>query len=175
MLSRNTLLTMIMLGGTCLLRADPPSIDPTALTAVQYSSSIAFGAGTGTNCPHNSPPVCFASIPFPNIPAGQRFVITNISGNFRFNPNGGSEVPEADFGIILSINGTYGNYTFPFDSSQQLGNTTYYYMNKNVKLYADPTIGFGWEVGNLNGVGPVFVTGSGGMTVTVTGYLVPNK
>jgi hypothetical protein len=173
MLSRTSLLTVLVLGGTCLLRADPPSIDATALAAVHYISSVAFGAGS--NCPHNTPAVCFATIPSPNIPAGQRLVITNISANYSFNPNGGSEVPATALGMLLNIDGTIGNYTFPFDSSQQVGNTTYHYLNKSVKIYADPSIGFFWSVANLTGVGPVFTVGSGGMTVTVTGYLVPNK
>jgi hypothetical protein len=173
MLARNTLLTVIMLGGTCLLRADPPSIDPTALAAVHYSSSIAFGAGT--NCPNNTPAVCFATILSPNIPAGQRLVITNISANYSFNPNGGTEVPSTALGMLLNVNGTIGNYTFPFDSSQQVGNSTLHYMNKSVKIFADPSIGFSWSIANLTGIGPVFTVGSGGLSVTVTGYMVPTK
>jgi len=57
-----------------------------------------------------------------------------------------------------------------------VGNTTYYYMNKNVKIYADPAIGFSWTIGNLNYAGlPVFTSGTGAMDLTVSGYLVPNN
>ena len=169
MFSRNILLTVFALGGTCILRADPPSIDPLALAAVQYTGSIAFGAGT--SCPGDTPPVCFATIPF-SVPEGQRMVIQNISVTFSFNPNGGTEVPAGAVGMLLNLNGTVGSYAFPFDSSKQVGNTTFSYMNKHVQIYADPAIGFSWSVANLTGIGPVFTVGSGGFTLTVSGYLV---
>jgi hypothetical protein len=152
------------------MRADPPSIDPTAAAAVHYTGSIAFGAGT--SCSGDTPPVCFATIPF-SVPAGQRLVITNISASFSFDPNGGSEVPSGAVGMLLNVGGTVASYTFPFDSSKQVGAATYSYMNKSVHIFADPAIGFSWSVANLTGIGPVFTVGSGGFGITVTGYLVP--
>ena len=99
-------------------------------------------------------------------------VIQNISVSFSFNPNGGTEVPAGAVGMLLNLNGTVGSYAFPFDSSKQVGNTTFSYMNKHVQIYADPAIGFSWSVANLTGIGPVFTVGSGGFTLTVSGYLV---
>jgi hypothetical protein len=155
------------------MRADPPSIDPTALAAVHYTFNQSFGPGTTCQFPATNPPgLCLATVPF-SVPAGQRFVIQDLSANVAFNANGGGDVLAGAIGILLNVGGTIANYTFPFDSSKQVGNTTYYYINKNVKIYADPAIGFGWEIANLTGVGPVFTTGTGSMSITVSGYLVP--
>jgi len=176
---QSTLLTVILLCGASLVNAQGNSgknnIDPAASVAVHYTFSTAFGPGTTCQFPSTTG-LCLAAIPFNKIPTGQRFVIQDISASVSFNPNAGSDVLAGAIGILLNVGGTIASYTFPFDSSKQVGNTTYYYMNKNVKIYADPAIGFSWTIGNLNNAGlPVFTSGTGAMDLTVSGYLVPNN
>jgi hypothetical protein len=176
---RNTLLTIFALSSASaafgqITLAELTSIDPTTLVAVHYTYNQSFGPHATCTFPDTAG-LCLATAPFSQVPAKQRFVITNISVNASYNANGSSDVMGPAVGILLNVGGTIANYTFPFESSTVVGATTYYYMNRAVHIYADPSIGFGWQISNLAGVGPIFTQGSGGFSLTVTGYLVPDS
>jgi hypothetical protein len=156
-------------------------IDPTASAATQISVSFQFGPTSviGANACSNpvtyqGVSVCIASKSV-NLPQGQRFVITNISGSLLFNTNGGSDVAQQTVSMVLNVGNTAASSQIPPDATQVVGTTTYYSFNKSVHMFADPGIGFPEIlVGNLSSpIGPFFSTGSGSVSITFQGYLVP--
>lgn len=178
-----TLLTLLTLSGAGLLHADDPHAttppDPTALNATQFSVLIRFGptSSPSVNCPNPTTylgtPVCAAVAVF-NIPAGNRFVLTNISGGMAYNPNGGGEVVEQKVNLGFNVNGTIAFSSIPFDHIQQVGNSTYLTFNQSVHMFVDPGIGFPEIlISNLTGGQPFFQTGVGSAGFVFQGYLVP--
>jgi hypothetical protein len=178
----NTLLAAAALCGSALAFAGTGNqIDPTATTATQISVSFQFGPTSviGANaCPNPvvylGVNVCVASKTL-NLTPGQRFVITNISGGLFFNPNGGSDVAQQAVAMVLNVGPNASSSLLPPDSTQVVGTTTYYSFNKSVHMFADPGIGFPEIlVGNFSSpLGPFFSTGSGNVSLTFQGYLVP--
>ena len=118
--------------------------------------------------------VCVASKAI-NLTPGQRFVITNISGSLSFNPNGGSDVAQQTVAMVLNVGTNASSSLIPPDNAQVVGTTTYYSFNKSVHMFADPGIGFPEVlVGNFSSpIGPFFSTGTGSLSITFQGYLVP--
>ena len=178
----STLLAAAALCGSGLAFAGQGNqIDPTATTATQISVLFQFGPTSviGANaCPnpttYQGVSVC-AAVKTINLPPGQRFVITNISGSLVFNPNGGSDVAQQTVTMVLNVGNTAGSSQMTPDATQVVGNTTYYSFNKSVHMFADPGIGFPEIlVGNFSSpLGPFFSTGSGSVGITFQGYLVP--
>jgi hypothetical protein len=179
---RTTLFTVLALCGTGSLRAgNGNEADPTALLAVQYNVHISFGpqgAGSGiVSCtnPFQGTTICPSVTTF-NIPSGNRFVITSISGAVDFNPNGGTDVMSQNVSIGFNVGGQIFFSQFPLTNGQVVQGTTYYTFNNAVHMFADPAVGFPEIlVSNLNGVGPDFTVGYGYMNITFQGYLVPTS
>ncbi|HYL74565.1 MAG TPA: hypothetical protein VEU96_10190 [Bryobacteraceae bacterium] len=178
----NNLLAAVALCGSGLAFAgNGNQIDPTASTATQISVAFQFGPTSviGANaCPNPvnylGVSVCVASKAI-NLTPGQRFVITNISGSLSFNPNGGSDVVQQGVAMVLNVGNNASSSQISPDYSQVVGTTTYYSFNKSVHMFADPGIGFPEIlVGNFQSpIGPFFSTGTGAVSLTFQGYLVP--
>jgi hypothetical protein len=156
-------------------------IDPTANTATQISVAFQYGPTSvigATACPHPTiylgVSVCPA-VKTINLTPGHRLVITNISGSLSFNPNGGSDVAQQAVSIVLNVGNNASSSNIPPDHTQVVGTTTYYSFNKSVHMFADPGVGFPEIlVGNFSSpIGPFFSTGTGYVSITFQGYLVP--
>jgi hypothetical protein len=179
---RSTLLTLVALCGAGSTWAGKPytptTADDTALAATQIRVQFAFGPTSNplVTCPfpttYMGTPVC-ASLATFNVPSGFRFVITNISGSATYNPNGG-EVMSQSAAIVLGLNATDYSSAIPFGQPQQVGTTSYFSFNHAVHMFADPGTGFPEVlISNLTGGFPFFQTGSGFVSITFQGYLVP--
>ena len=176
----NTLLAAAALCGSGLAFAGN-EIDPTAETATQISVAFQFGPTSvigAAACPHPTIYLGISVCPAVktiNLTAGKRFVITNISGSLSFNPNGGSDVVQQGVAMVLNVGSNASSSQLPPDHTQVVGATTYYSFNKSVHMFADPGIGFPEIlVGNFQSpLGPFFSTGSGYVSLTFQGYLVP--
>ena len=178
----STLLAATALCGSGLAVAGPGNtIDPTASTATQISVAFQFGPTSvigATACPN---PVTYLGVSVCpavktiNLTPGQRFVITNISGSLSFNPNGGGDVVQQGVAMVLNVGNNASSSLISPDYTQVVGATTYYSFNKSVHMFADPGIGFPEVlVGNFSSPnGPFFSTGSGYVSITFQGYLVP--
>jgi hypothetical protein len=173
-------LTALALLGQGNMWADNPhatSADPTADTATQIHVSFRFGPTPAVTCSnptvYQGTTLCPASALF-TVPAGNRFVITNVSGSVTYNTNGGSDVLEQLAALGLNVGGNIAFSAIPFDHSQQVGTTTYFSFNQNVHMFADPGTGFPVvELTNLSNGFPFFPTGVGGVSLVFQGYLVP--
>ena len=177
-----TLFAIAALCGTGIVRAgNGNQIDPTALAAVQYRVQIPFGTNGqhGINCPNPStggfPGLCLSVGTF-QIPVGNRMVITNISGSYSFNANGGSDVISETVAMVVNVGNQAASTLLPVDHIQTIGGATFYSFNKAVHMFADSGVGFPEIlIDNLgpNSVGPTFPTGYGFISITIQGYLVP--
>jgi hypothetical protein len=150
-------------------------VDETAVNALQLNVHYRFGPGThpGTDCDGTSTSTgyCFASGHF-TVPQGKRFVIENISAVVGF-PSTSMDTMAQIFSLATQVNNTVCFHTLPFDRIVTVGQTTYYYANKSVRIYVDPAIGFPKiDLGNLAGLGPVFTHDTGYANFVVSGYLV---
>jgi|SRR5579872_1537343 len=179
---KHTMFAIAVLCGAGIVRAgNGNQIDPTAQAAVQYHLQIPFGTNGqhGISCPNPSTGglagLCLSVGTF-NIPTGNRLVITNISGSYSFNANGGTDVISESVSIGLNVGGQIFFSSIPVDHIQIVGASTSYTFNKSVHMFADASVGFPEIlIDNLGpgSVGPTFLSGFGFMAVTVQGYLVP--
>ncbi|HEY4360991.1 MAG TPA: hypothetical protein VGN17_08480 [Bryobacteraceae bacterium] len=180
---RGTLLTLAVLCGAGLAYAgkpyNPTTADDMALSATQIAVQFRFGPTSSPAVTCSNPttyqgtPVCGSVSTF-LIPNGFRFVITNISGGYTYNPNGGTEVIEEQVNLGLNLDGHIYFSSIPVDHIQQVGTTTYYSFNKSVHMFADPGTGFPEVLlANLTGGQPFFKTGVGGFSMIFQGYLIP--
>ena len=179
-----TFLTILALGAAAIANAQPGqnqnSIDSHALNAIQINVRVQFGPGTTVGsfqCPNqrgNTPGYCIARLDF-NLPNGKRFVVENMSVGVSYNPNGSGLVllPAIDF--LVNVGNSAATSTFPFDSSIAVNGGTQYFMNKNVRFYIDPGIGFP-EIFLLNNSGSLIPgdlgAATGSVNMTLQGYLV---
>jgi len=180
-----TLLTILALGTSMIASAQGPfsnltSIDSHALNAVQLTFSVTYGPGTklGTfQCPlqkSNSVGYCLATVNF-TVPSGKRLVIENISMAMSYNPNGSGAILSPLMSLGVTVGNTTAFSSLPFDTTLSVAGSTYYVMNKSVRLYVDsgpgfPEITFGNLVGG--GLGPDLGPATGTFGVTISGYYV---
>lgn len=168
---KTTFFAILALCGTSMLSAQPNKTDPEALTATQYTLTIDFGQGTscgGGTCPASG--TIF-------IPAGQRFVIENISARFAASLGTGDN-PEQALTLSLNVAGTGAVTVIPFERVVTSGSGVTYYVNKAVRMYMD--LGFGFptvQVANqgTGAIGPFFPNSKGQLIFTLQGHLVPTS